>query len=139
MKTFTVNKNSWHYQIYKFDNDFDTHSSCTYVNRILISLLWIITIIFLSAGFFTPIVLAIAGTIAMIQTGVNVIDPPLVLCYLYVIGIILAFLITYSISLYAKHKHKHKYTKKEKCSPGFISLAYSSLKDKICVRIEFTD
>lgn len=130
MKTFKLNRDSWHFRLANFVTNrvYSDTDICTYVRSVIQGALWL--------AFATAIVACVGG--AAVFTVFNIFGflffgqefhlvSVMVLTNVTILGLFIGIFI-------AKEKYEEK-TRFDK--PGFIRLAYRSWKDKFCAKVEF--
>lgn len=144
MKSFSVNRNSWHGRLAFFYGshltDYDgTTDLCSYTNSIIRGL-GIVFLIILSVGSILSALVECLLAFAMLGTVFEAsILALLILFALTCVGlaIILGISLVKLVD-WIRIRKQRRVLQLDK-EPGIISLAYSSLKDKMCVQIKFDD
>lgn len=139
MKTFKINTNSWHYQLVRFDLDMQKGNDinfCKYVALVFADCLWLLGL-FVAA---LSVALFIGSTIFP-QDGFHPLIGGLIEIFAGVVFIssittILGFIVVYGSKLIKPRDGKKTRVEKQ---PSFIRQAYSSWKNKYCMKIEFVN
>lgn len=134
MKTLKFSKNSWHYKLARFGDEFserDLSNICSYTRAFL----WGTLLFSLFTVFILGIVVmhgeAIGYVAAMIAQG-TFIEPDTLagICLMLYIAAFTLGLIIYATRTVCEHEFKED---------NFVVNAYHSFKDKYCVRVEVKD
>jgi hypothetical protein len=152
METHKFSINSWHYQMTKFLFPLEiqnVNDLCGYL-RLVIAALMISTVIFIVAS--TLSIAAAFGTanllawiVFVVLHGLISMDGPAVVVSGVIIAISAAMLLNHiannrrAISNRIKSILPERWVAEEQKDPSFITLAYRSLKSKICYKVEFID
>ena len=131
MKEFTLRKDSWHYMIASFDNQFAEYSTdiCQYIRTFFIGLAKILILTTLLLFFTAYFLYGVGNIIGVLFYGYQLhpaaMVPP---------GVVLALVI---VGCTAKLKDYLSNRPKIDREPGFVGLAYDKVKNKTCARINF--
>lgn len=134
MKTLKFSKNSWHYKLARFGDEFSERNLsdiCSYTRAFL----WGTFLFLLFVAFMLGIIFihgeAIGYVAAMIAQG-TFIEPDTLagICLMLYGAFFILCLITYTTKTVCEHKFKED---------NFVVNAYHSFKDKYCVRVEVKD
>jgi hypothetical protein len=136
MKTLTFNKNSFHYKLAGFGNEwFDAKEDiCGYTRQVFFGLIQLILCIgigaFLVAGFGRLLIETILGIIFFVMYALPLDGVAIVGCVCY--GAMIALV----AAGYIYHITK-SWRKARKPCDNFVTHAYASFKGKYCATIEF--
>lgn len=138
MRPITFSKNSWHYRLANYFNSGDalrhTTDLCSYVKLVGVSmfLAFVIALLVTFAAVCTGD--ALAWIAAMITSGSMFAgDPPATIAAAgWTVVCALAIWIGWC-------EYRADHPKPEPTTPSFVAVAYSSLKDKLCFRVQFVD
>lgn len=136
MRPITFSKNSWHYRLANFFTSGDvlrhTTDLCSYVKLVGVSMFLALLITLLVAFVTACTADALAWIAAMITAGsLFQGDPPALVA-------IAGWIIVGAMVLWIKWcEYRFDHPKPEPSTPSFVAVAYSSIKDKLCFRVEF--
>lgn len=138
MKPFNVNTNSWHYKIATIPGDgvrYKCQSVCDYVKSFsggfILFTLFCAFILGLATLLGNLIVCVVRWLVWHIPFNVAAASTAMFLCILIIVvgG-------AFGIHRLSKWKTKRRVINSRK-EPGFISVAYKSLRDKVCIPVTF--
>lgn len=143
MKSFDVNKKSWHYRLahtYGFFHEYhrNTHNICDYTKAVLKGALSVALLSGLVGVALTPFSDVFVWIYAMLKFGMFI-EPSLA-----VVGLTLLVSGAFAFLMYCLHfvfagNSKSAVTLKESIASSFIGKAYVSWKEKYCLPIKLVD
>ena len=140
-----INKKSWHYHIVEKYTDGNPRwigSICEYNRRVLLGIFHILTIIFFASIFLMCVLSPIFyGILYLIYgvAGITMVSNEGVIIalgiFLYIMAILFYFVFLYTQWRDLRLEEYGSGQRKRKAS--YISAAWKSFKDKVCIRVEF--
>lgn len=135
MKTFTINRSSWHHKLYNFGTNRYPEDFCQYTRGVLVGMFW--ALVFTALGISAT--MAVGDFFAWLAASVfhwQFLDPQLGAGITAFIMIVVAMFVLAGLIMFGIRQVIHRSSEQE---PGFIRTAYSSMKNRFCIRVEIQD
>lgn len=134
MKTFKINRNSWHYKLNKnYMNDLSYRMDVWEAKHTNFCSYWRATIF----RVFVALVGVVAALLVLLVLAVAAINDPITFAVVIVsiIGVVVASIVVAGLSQWLETKMARPYTQPD--NPSLIAQWYSAKKSKICPMVEF--